>query len=600
MPELIKNAKEVSTEENVKNKREAKQYIYLNSQAVINGNAEPVVITIFEDVNGNRYYNHILPVEETNNGSLPVYPAQATENSDGIPAMRQQAPVKNNIPQNNVESNNVVNNGQEDKDKLSRARQNNENMSSPSSNNVYGKATEVITDSGKAVNVTYKLVSSDDLVMSHNPNNTFSVNKNYPSELQPRDRERASMQTQVNKMAYSLRPADLASSRNLNNGAPIVNGDNVVINGNGRSMAIYRAQHAKGGKGKAYNEYLAEHAEEFGFTREQVEAVKNPVLVREVAEADQATTNDIINSTAGGARMSPSEQAKVDAEKVTPAMMDFYDGNEKGDLTTPGNKGFIGRLLHAIMDDNSENAYTDDKGNVNADGLQRIKRVLYYLAYRDDEMLAKMAESTDDNIRNVSTAMLASAPKMAQNNLMMEAGERNNVDITTPLVTAIKRYASIKKANGDINEYLEARDLFEEYADSQLTKDLVKFFEDNKRKVRIISELLNNAVEAVKKLGDPNQMSLFEGEKIPSGEEIVRGALNKTIRENNPSAENMNSLFEDNNTNETTEAQPAEQESQKAEKKNGTTGITKAEPVFYFDIDKLAEEISAAKKQALK
>ena len=597
MPELIKNAKEVSTEENVKNKREAKQYIYLNSQAVINGNAEPVVITIFEDVNGNRYYNHILPVEETNNGSLPVYPAQATENSDGIPAMRQQAPVKNNIPQNNVESNNVVNNGQEDKDKLSRARQNNENMSSPSSNNVYGKATEVITDSGKAVNVTYKLVSSDDLVMSHNPNNTFSVNKNYPSELQPRDRERASMQTQVNKMANSLRPADLASSRNLNNGAPIVNGDNVVINGNGRSMAIYRAQHAKGGKGKAYNEYLAEHAEEFGFTREQVEAVKNPVLVREVAEADQATTNDIINSTAGGARMSPSEQAKVDAEKVTPAMMDFYDGNEKGDLTTPGNKGFIGRLLHAIMDDNSENAYTDDKGNVNADGLQRIKRVLYYLAYRDDEMLAKMAESTDDNIRNVSTAMLASAPKMAQNNLMMEAGERNNVDITTPLVTAIKRYASIKKANGDINEYLEARDLFEEYADSQLTKDLVKFFEDNKRKVRIISELLNNAVEAVKKLGDPNQMSLFEGEKIPSGEEIVRGALNKTIRENNPSAENMNSLFEDNNTNETTEAQPAEQESQKAEKKNGTTGITKAEPVFYFDIDKLAEEISAAKKQ---
>ena len=63
---------------------------------------------------------------------------------------------------------------------------------------------------------------------------------------------------------------------------------------------------------------------------------------------------------------------------------------------------------------------------------------------------------------------------------------------------------------------------------------------------------------------------MFEGEKIPSGEEIVRGALNKTIRENNPSAENMNSLFEDNNTNETTEAQPAEQESQKAEKKNGT------------------------------
>ena len=69
--------------------------------ATIDGKEQPVEITIFTDVNGNRYYNHILPMEENNKRSLSVYPAQASENGDGIPTVRQQAPsVDSNIPQN--------------------------------------------------------------------------------------------------------------------------------------------------------------------------------------------------------------------------------------------------------------------------------------------------------------------------------------------------------------------------------------------------------------------------------------------------------------------------------------------------------------------
>ncbi len=46
-----------------------------------------IIITIFSDVNGNKYCNYILPKEELNNESkksLTVPSTQATKQSDGI------------------------------------------------------------------------------------------------------------------------------------------------------------------------------------------------------------------------------------------------------------------------------------------------------------------------------------------------------------------------------------------------------------------------------------------------------------------------------------------------------------------------------------
>ena len=111
LPELIRKANKVSAKNNEKTKRNAYQYTYLESSAVVDGVEQPVEITIFTDVNGNRYYNHILPLEELEaqkNRSLPVYPAQAPNDRNGIPAVSQQTPVNSSVSQNkapgNVES----------------------------------------------------------------------------------------------------------------------------------------------------------------------------------------------------------------------------------------------------------------------------------------------------------------------------------------------------------------------------------------------------------------------------------------------------------------------------------------------------------------
>ena len=106
LPELIKSAKRVTQEKNVKDKRDASYYSYLHAEAIIDGKIQPVTITIFTDVNGNKYYNHILPAEENSqkNKDLSVPLAQAAKTGDGIPAIDKsfsdtnipQSPAKNN------------------------------------------------------------------------------------------------------------------------------------------------------------------------------------------------------------------------------------------------------------------------------------------------------------------------------------------------------------------------------------------------------------------------------------------------------------------------------------------------------------------------
>lgn len=108
LPELIRKANKVSAKNNEKTKRNAYQYTYLESSAVVGGVEQPVEITIFTDVNGNRYYNHILPLEELEaqkNRSLPVYPAQAPNDRNGIPAVSQQTPVNSSVSQNGASDN---------------------------------------------------------------------------------------------------------------------------------------------------------------------------------------------------------------------------------------------------------------------------------------------------------------------------------------------------------------------------------------------------------------------------------------------------------------------------------------------------------------
>ena len=117
------------------------------------------------------------------------------------------------------------------------------------------------------------MIPADKLIASNKADDTLSKNEAYPQDLQPRDRQRTAMLLQVDSMANSLRPEDLADSRNLNQGAPIVRSDLTVLNGNGRTLAIQKAYQT--GKAEEYKQYLLDNAEKLGLDKGNVAAMVN-------------------------------------------------------------------------------------------------------------------------------------------------------------------------------------------------------------------------------------------------------------------------------------------------------------------------------------
>lgn len=164
---------------------------------------------------------------------------------------------------------------------------------------------------------TYKIVPAGDITASHDMN--YAVNDLYPAEYQPRDRNRPQMRGQVEKMTKGMKPELLAESQFVNEGAPVINNSGVVLNGNGRVMAVQKAYkgltdaHKK--SAKAYKDYLISIAPSLGIAPEKVQSVDHPVLVRQAA--DNADTNAIINSTepAGSGRVHQQEAGRVQSQE---------------------------------------------------------------------------------------------------------------------------------------------------------------------------------------------------------------------------------------------------------------------------------------------
>lgn len=424
-----------------------------------------------------------------------------------------------------------------------------------------GREVSVTTDSGKTLKVRYRLVPAGKVITSHDAK-TMAVNKAYPQELQPRDRQRVSMQEQVTKMANTLRPADLGAGRNLNQGAPIIRKDGVVLNGNGRAMAIQKHT------GTDYKKYLVQHAKEFGFTPEMVRKLNKPMLVREVVgDINADTMQDIISSTAGGSRMGASEQAKTDAKKIKSADLERYVENETGDLTTASNRDFVAGILYRITGENERNAYTDSKANVNADVIQRVKRALFSLAYGDDDLISKMAESTDDNIRNVSNGLMNAAPVMAKANLDMKNGDAHKYDAAKTISDAVKRLDALRQEGKPVKDYLNEQSMFSEYQDTDEMRDVLKFFDENKRSGKKIGTFLREIANLIERQGNPKQVTLGDVKLLTLGQIITKA------EDYVKTGDAGESLF----TAPKAEAKPAEEKPKKA-KKATKKEAPKAEP----------------------
>lgn len=410
-----------------------------------------------------------------------------------------------------------------------------------------GKTVKVHASTNDAgFDATYKIVPAGDITASHDMN--YAVNDLYPAEYQPRDRNRPQMRWQVEKMTKGMKPELLAESQFVNEGAPVVNNSGVVLNGNGRVMAVQKAYkgladaHKK--SAKAYKGYLVSIAPSLGIAPEKVQSMEHPVLVRQAA--DDADTSAIINSTEGGAKLGGAEQAKVDADRLKLSTLEQFVDNGTGEFMNPSNRGFRRAAASDVFSDAEGNSVFNEKGDLSPTGAFRIRNAIFAKAYNDNYLLTQLSEATDNNSKNIMNAMIAAAPEVAKVNEGIKNGTLYpDYDISDVITKTAKTITSLRNEGKPLSFHLQETDLFSQ-GESEAERLVLEFIERNKFKSRTIADMYKGACDRIFAVGSPKQSKLFDSKEAPriSLENIISNAIQEV--------EHGQSLFD------TTEEKPAE------------------------------------------
>jgi hypothetical protein len=322
----------------------------------------------------------------------------------------------------------------------------------------------VRTAAGTEVPVRYRVVEASELRTSDHPE--------YPAELQPRDRTRGASATQIASIAANLAPESLGPSSDADRGAPIVGPDGVVESGNGRVMAIRRAYAEHPEKAAAYRDYVSR------VTNDSLSGFKEPVLVAERAlemtpEQRQAFTREA--NVSATAAMSDTERAGSDAAAMDESVL----GNlQPGDLTSSANaafrKAFIGKVAEA-----ERGAFVDKDGNLSQAGVRRMQAAILHKAYGGSKeatgTLSRIIESTDDNARSISGAMIDVAPQFARLRQSIADGKvGGGYDLSRQMIEAIEAVSQLRESGGSVKEWLQQTDMFG--ARDKGVEELVKAF----------------------------------------------------------------------------------------------------------------------------
>ena len=380
-----------------------------------------------------------------------------------------------------------------------------------------GKTAKVRTAAGTEVDTVYRIKSADDLVTSDNAS--------YPAELQPRQRDRAASQKQVDGIANKLDPTLLGESRLASDGAPIVGADGIVESGNGRVMGIRKAyQH---GKAEGYQSWLRENAGAFGLSDADFEGVNNPVLVRErTGDVDRAKFAMEANESSV-AQMSRTERAMSDAKKMTPDIL----GRFNPEKSVANNRDFLEDFARTVIPQNELGAFFDANGNLSQEGEQRVRDALFAAAYGDPDVMSRVAESLDNDVKNVTHAMLEAAPKIAAMEKAMEGGGlHQELSIKRDITDAVKTLAALKAEGNTVENYLAQMTLpgTEDAEISPEAKALLNFFNKNRRSAKAIAEGLGRYAELATAEGSPDQVRMFGEDEAPrrTKRDVLRQALN--------------------------------------------------------------------------
>lgn len=418
-----------------------------------------------------------------------------------------------------------------------------------------GRSNNVKTAKGTKVSTVFAVLEADQVIASHTA--TGAENPNYPQELQPRDRSRDSSQAWVQKTSNTLDPESLGRSGRADTGAPIIGDDLVVESGNRRTMAIQLAYER--GNADEYKEWLIDEAEYFGFSADQINQFKQPILVRiRTSEIDRVQFTVEANQD-DKLSFSATERAKTDAKRLDENLLSLFTPGEDGDLITASNQKFIQGFLKSLGETEAAQ-YIGTDGKPTQALVTRMKAAIFSKAYNDDRLLEMMADQTKPDLQNMLNALGAAAPKFIE----AQAVSRGDVQdvsssivdgieqaldkrVTNAIIDAANTILAAKQNDQDIVEFVKQQGLFGDLGEG--VPELAVFLSKNSRSAKKMSLLFKAMAEfAEKEALDSQNMGLFGEPEPVSIKDAINYAVNviETNYGDNANLSMFDSIFEDN------------------------------------------------------
>lgn len=384
---------------------------------------------------------------------------------------------------------------------------------------VGNKRTRMLPDGETKIKGHYEIVPAESLTPSHDVNNDYKKSEGFPTDAEGRT---------VNDRDYGH---DKAAQQNTDqiarkyNGmaieqVPVVSDEGIVYDGNGRTMAGQKA--AKEGTDAEYINDLLENAENFGFTREQIEqsGIEHPRLVLVTDERlpydaatfakfnrnEKKTQSNTEQAVAKAKTLTSDEVGAIVAEIEGNGSLDAFFNNSKAinDLVkTLVDKGIIGQNEVAQMMDSPE--------RLSAQGREYVKNLLLGSIFKPETIRMLGIDSTVKNkainaIRSVMDNMKLGEFSLRDEidqaiQLLYEARQGGNkVDtlLRTPDMfgeDAAKRYSSISQMmalalEGKVSDFRDLLDEYNRIAKARNTGE-GNMFEAAPTKEELINEYLN-------------------------------------------------------------------------------------------------------------
>ena len=212
-------------------------------------------------------------------------------------------------------------------------------------------------------------------------------------EAQPKERNDEASVLSARKIAENIRPEEITSSVTAYTGAPTVNERGEVIQGNSRSDALRLMWNSHPKQAEAYKKYLKDHAEDFGLSAEDIEAVQSPVLVNMLGVDDTVAISlgqYVAQDTESGGveRIKPKNvlqrmgsEVRLFANLLLRTSEDelsfsgLVDVNGTNVLKWMNTKGFISPTQY-------KSAF-DSKGNLTPEAKNDLRGIMYQSIFKD-------------------------------------------------------------------------------------------------------------------------------------------------------------------------------------------------------------------------